>query len=45
MNIKRRQIKKISVEEIDIVLSTLEYNNAIGLDGINNELYKQNTYE
>ena len=33
------------MEEIDVVLNTLENNKAICLDGINNELYKQNTYE
>ena len=33
------------MEVIDVVLNTLENNNATGLGGINNELYKQNTYE
>ena len=33
------------MEEIDLVLNTLENNKATGLDGINNEPYKQNTYE
>ena len=33
------------MEEIYVVLNTLESNKAIGLDGINNELYQQNAYE
>ena len=33
------------MEKIDAILNTLENNKATSLDGINNELYKQNTYE
>ena len=33
------------MEEIDLLLNTLENNKAIDLDGINNEFLKQNTYE
>ena len=33
------------MEEIDLIFNTLENNKATGLDGINNELYKQSTYE